>query len=393
MDIKKILRAAWFTPGSKGRWGLPLIFTGKPGGSKTAQIEAEAKSYGMACETFIGSIREPTDIGGLGRLFDDCFRAQPPGWARDLAEKTPRAVLFLDELNTNVPSMQAAMLRVLTDGAIGELILPPTVRISAAMNPVEEAANGWDLAPPLANRFGHLNFELPSVANWSNWLLGGDESGAADSNSKAPSAERLEAEVEKRFPSEFAKAKGLVTAFLKANPGLMHRMPSPGPEASRPWPSHRTWELATRAVAGAAVHDLDASNTEELVAAFIGIGPAAEFYKYMADADLPDPEVVLDGKVKFKHDPRRLDRTSAVLAACAAVTTSKETEKGKQKARAEALWGIITDVMDAGATDCTVQAGMALAKAGLINTGKKAFEALGKIQPVLAAAGFDAKNQ
>lgn len=393
MDIKKILRAAWFTPGSKGRWGLPILFTGQPGASKTAQLESEAKSYGLTPEVFIGSIREPTDIGGLGRLFDDCFRTLPPGWARDLVEKTPRSVLILDELNTNVPSMQAAMLRVLTDGAIGELLLPPTVRIVGAMNPVEEAANGWDLAPPLANRFGHLSFEAPSVANWSAWLLGGDVSGEADSHSKAPSAASLEADVEKRFPSEFARAKGLVTAFLKANPGLMHKMPKPGPEASRAWPSHRTWELATRAVAGAAVHHLDAASTEEFVAAFIGVGPAAEFYRYLTAADLPDPTEVLDGTVKFTHDPKRLDRTSAVLAACAAVVTAKDTDKKMQKGRAEALWSILTEVMAAGATDCCVQAGVAMARAQLTQTGKKSLEALAKIQPVLAAAGFDARSQ
>lgn len=385
MNIKHILKALLFTPGAKGRWGLPCIFEGSPGTGKTNQIEQTAARFGLHCEVIIGSIREPTDVGGLARLEDDRFRLVPAGWAAAMAETRKHALLFLDELNTNVPAMQAAMLRLATDGAVGELILPPTVRILAAQNRTEEAAGGWDLTPPLANRFGHLKWESPTVTDWANWLLGG----AAEDEGKAEKPEAIEAAVLKRFDEPFAKAKGLVSGFLKAQPSLLHKMPAAGsPEAGRAWPSPRTWEMATRALAGAEVHKLEQSDAEELLGAFVGIGPAAELIQYQRRADLPDPADVLDEKVEFQHDPKRLDRTTAVLSACAAVIAPDKAPRRKE--RADVLWRIIAEVSKDSADLC-VQAGMVLAKRGFI-TGKDAYGALSKLQPILAAAGYIAQR-
>lgn len=388
MNTDAILKAILFTPGLKGRWGLPCIFEGEPGGGKTSQIEDTARSYGLHAggnATIIGSIREPTDVGGLARLFEDCFRLMPAGWALDMVKQHPHALLFLDELNTNVPAMQAAMLRLATDGAVGELILPPTVRILAAMNRTEQAANGWDLAPPLANRFGHLQWESPSWARWSAWLLGGMET-----ERKVENAEAIEARVLKLFPEPFAKAKGLVTGFLKAQPSLLHRVPKAGsPEASRAFPTPRTWEMATRALAGAEVHGLEQTDAEELITAFVGAGPAAEMLEYRHKADLPDPSDVLDEKVAFKHDPKRLDRTTAVLSSCAAIIAPDKAPRRKE--RAEVLWRIIEEVAK-DAADVTVAAAGTLSTRGFI-TGKAAYSALAKLQPILAAAGYNARRE
>lgn len=388
MNVEGILKAVLFTPGPKGRWGLPVVFEGDPGAGKTSVIEDFARRHGLYAggnATIIGSIREPTDVGGLARLDEDCFRLMPAGWAVDMVQKHPHALLFLDELNTNVPAMQAAMLRLATDGAVGELMLPPTVRVLAAMNKTEQAANGWDLAAPLANRFGHLAWESPSWARWSAWLLGGMEQEQA-----AEPAQAIEARVDKIFPEPFAKAKGLVTAFLKAQPALLHRVPKSGsPEASRAWPSPRTWELATRALAGAEVHRLEQVDAEELVTAFVGPGPAAELLEYQSKADLPDPSDVLDEKVPFSHDPKRLDRTAAVLSSCAALIAPDKAPRRKE--RAEVLWRIIEDVIK-DAADLTVGAAGTLASKGFI-TGKAAYAALAKIQPILAAAGYNARRE
>lgn len=388
MNTETILKVLLFTPGPKGRWGLPCIFEGEPGGGKTSVIEDFAQRHGLYAggnATIIGSIREPTDVGGLARLFEDCFRLMPAGWAVDMVQKHPHALLFLDELNTNVPAMQAAMLRLATDGAVGELILPPTVRMLAAMNKTDQAANGWDLAPPLANRFGHLAWESPSWARWSAWLLG-----EAEQERKVESAEAIEARVTKLFPEPFAKAKGLVTGFLKAHPSLLQRVPKAGsPEASRAFPTPRTWELAVRALAGSEVHGADATDAEELVTAFVGTGPAAELLEYRSKADLPDPSDVLDEKVAFKHDPKRLDRSTAVLSACAAIIAPDKAPRRKE--RAEVLWRIIEEVAK-DAADVTVSAAGVLSTKGFI-TGKAAYSALAKLQPILSAAGYNARRE
>lgn len=384
MNVNAILKAVFFTPGNKGRWGLPLIFVGPPGTGKTQRVEATAAKYGLHAEVIIGSIREPTDVGGLARLDEDRFRLVPAAWAMNLGDKV-HGVVVLDELNTNVPAMQAAMLRLATDGAVGEYMMPPTIRIIAMMNRTEEAAGGWDLTPPLANRFGHLTWEAPGVTEWASWLLGGD--GEA---SKPESAPAIEAKVLKAWDQPFAKAKGLVSGFLKAQPSLLHKMPPAGsPEAGRAWPSPRTWEMATRALAGAEVHDLEVSDAEELLGAFVGIGPAAELVQYQRKADLPDPADVLDEKVVFKHDPKRLDRTTAVLSSCAAIIAPDKAPRRKE--RADVLWRLIAEISKDSA-DVTVQAGMVLAKRGFIS-GKDAYAALSKLQPILSAAGFVAGRE
>jgi hypothetical protein len=385
VNVKAMLKAVFFTPGPKKRWGLPMIFIGPPGTGKTQRVETESKALGLAAEVIIGSIREPTDVGGLARLEDDRFRLVPAAWAIGLGEKK-HGVVVLDELNTNVPAMQAALLRLATDGAVGEYMLPPTVRVVAMMNRTEEAAGGWDLSPPLANRFGHMAWDAPSVTEWANWMLGG--SSEADSE-KPISAADLEAQVMKKWPEAWAKARGLVTGFLKANPSLLHKMPPAGsPEAGRAWCSPRTWELATRGLAGAEVHELEEADAQELLSAFVGVGPAAELIQYQRKADLPDPSEVLDEKVTFKHDPKRLDRTTAVLSACAAVIASDTG--ARQKKRADVLWKYIAEISK-DAADVTVQAGMVLAKRGLVN-GKDAYAALSKLQPILHAAGFVAEK-
>jgi len=379
MDVDAILKAALFTPGAKGRWGLPVIFIGPPGSSKTQRVETFAKHHGLHAEVLIGSIREPTDIGGLARLEDNHFRLMPPVWAKTLGEKK-HGVVVLDELNCNVAAMQAAMLRLATDGAVGEYMLPPTIRIIAMMNRVEEAAGGWDLSPPLANRFGHLNWDVPSVADWSSWLL----SGAEEPETKQTAAD-IEACVMEEWDAHFAKAKGVVTSFLRAKPGLLHKMPPPNsPDAGKAFPTPRSWEMATRAMAGGTLHKLALGDAQLFVAGFIGLGAASELFSFMKKLDLPNPSDILDGTVVFKHNPKRPDVTLAVLSSCAALVVPATAPQRAQ--RAEVLWDITNKVAD-DAADISVQAAMALVQCGLI-VGKPALEAMTKLQPILLAAGF-----
>jgi MoxR-like ATPase len=68
-------------------------------------------------------------------------------WARRLTD-AGHGLLFLDELTTAPPAVQAAMLRVVLERAVGDVELPASVRIVAAANPAEQAADGWELTAP-----------------------------------------------------------------------------------------------------------------------------------------------------------------------------------------------------------------------------------------------------
>jgi MoxR-like ATPase len=391
--IRTLLRIAWFTPGPKHRWGLPLLFEGHPGTGKTANVEQEAMLCSLDAEVLISSIREPSDFGGLQvpeKKDGDRTKLTllAPPWAERLAA-SKHGLIFADELNTSPPAVQAAFLRIVTDAVVGDLKLPDTVRICAAQNSVEEAASGWDLAMPLANRFGHIKWGTPSTSEWSDWLLTSGNGTSPDG--KVINPEKEEERVMEAWSGPWAAARGLISGFVRARPELLLKMPPAGsPEASCAWPSPRTWEYAARALASCEVHGVDATVADELLGAFVGVGAAAEFMGWRAKQDLPEPGDVLDGKVKFKHDPMRLDRTAAVLSSCAALMVA-EKDKMKpdaKKGRMVIFW-TLTDEVSKEAADVAVPAGRVMARAGLA-VGKEAQPALVRLQPILNNAGIKA---
>ncbi len=143
-------------------------------------MEAFARATGRQCYTLIGSLREPADIGGYPYPVQGEFpymAVMPPKWAQDCQHG--QWVLFLDELTTCPPPVQAALLGVIAENRVGDATLPDTVWKVAACNPPDCAANGSELEPPLANRLCHLPWQT-NVAGWrrgwARWpwmILGG----------------------------------------------------------------------------------------------------------------------------------------------------------------------------------------------------------------------------
>ena len=142
---------------------FPILLWGAPGSGKTSMITALAHDLDLPLEVVVGSIHEPSDFTGLPVVRETTTWFAPPHWAERLT-KQGRGILFLDELTTAPPAVQAAMLRIVLEKTVGHLRLPPHVRIIAAANPPSVAADGWDLAAPLANRFIHLQWQ-PTAAD------------------------------------------------------------------------------------------------------------------------------------------------------------------------------------------------------------------------------------
>jgi MoxR-like ATPase len=389
MDVKRLLKTIWFTPGPKHRWGLPVLFEGKPGSGKTSLVEQGAAQCALHCRVVIGSLHEPSDFLGMpfpnkdkeGRLITSY---SPPSWAAEVRNAV-RAVVPFDEVNTAAPATQAALLRVILEGVVGDDVLPNTVRFCAMMNSTEDAAGGWDLAAPLANRFLHFKWDGPDASEWCDWALGG--ANGQDAVEGGFSAEAEEKRVLEAWPSPWAKARGVVAGFIQKRPELLHQMPKSGdPKASKAWPSQRTWEYVMRGLAGAEVHGLPEIDRDELLAGAVGTGAAGELITYITEADLPDPADLLDGKVTFVHEPKRLDRTVAVLASCAALVTGNKATK--QAERSAALWKICQPIVK-DAADVIVPAARSLVKAKL-SKAPEARPVLLKLQPILSAAGITA---
>lgn len=345
--------------------GEPLLVWGPPGVGKTATVEAVAGALARPCVTVIGSLREASDFAGLPVRHGDGVRFAPPTWA-ERAAADPRTVLFLDELTSAPPGVQAAMLRLVLDRCIGDLHLPDGVAVVAAANPPEVAADGFDLAPPLANRFCHLHWQVEASA-WADGMTAG-----------WPSVEvpRLP----EGWRSHVPRWRGLIAEFVRVRPALLLRLPDDAEAAGGAWPSPRTWDLAARLAAAAEAAALDEAVVLELVAGCVGQGAAVELLVWVAELDLPDPEHLLADPTAADL-PERGDRLHAVLASVVAAVGDRPTLE-----RWESAWALLGRVVDDGRADVAAVAAGTLAP--LRRPTWPAPVALDTFLPLLRSAGL-----
>ena len=322
--------------------GVPVLAWGPPGVGKTAVITALADSLSLPLEVVLASIREPADFSGLPVIRDDGVRMEAPSWARRLAE-AGKGILFLDEISTAPPAVQAALLRVVLDRVVGDLELPPGVAVVAAANPPEQAAGGWDLSPPLANRFCHLSWAL-NTQGWIDGMIQGWP---------VPSVPRLPDNWEAGIPA----SRTLVAAFIRHRPHLLLQLPESEEQAGKAWPSPRSWDMAARLLAASNAAQAGDDAAASLVAGCVGEGAGLEFLAWRKALDLPDPEAVLAAPDSFKV-PERGDQAFAVLTAVVTAAVSNLTSE-----RWMAAWQVLARAADQGAKDIAAAAAKALAQA------------------------------
>lgn len=265
----------------------------------------------------------------------------PPDWAVRLA-RTGHGLLFFDELSSAPPAVQAALLRVVLERRVGSLRLPASVRIVAAANPPASAADGWHLSAPLANRFVHLDWthDPRTVARgmagtWPETVL--------------PVVDPA------RSAGAVARARGAVSGFLTARPGLVHHMPNDAEGRGRAWPSPRTWEMALRLLATGYAAGAGREALSAALTGAVGDGAGLELLTYLEHLDLPDPERVLADPAAFAL-PERGDRQLAFLIAVVAAVQADPT-----RSRWEAGWEVLAKAVDAGVPDVAARAAADLA--------------------------------
>ena len=387
---KSIVRTALFTPYSKGRWGLPLFVFGEPGTGKSAVCEEVCQETGMPYyvldpgaegEAAFGVVPVPDGKGRLTfprPMWSDLFVGE------DGKDQTA-GVLFIDDVTgSDSREIRAALLGLILERKLGAFRFPGSVRVIGAYNPPEFGC--YELSTMAANRAGHYRWDPPTVEEHSAYMLGSHAGNGAVAP-KANIAHTIEKAVMEVWPVAYAEARGLEAAFLRAMPHNKNRCPKTGePAAGGAWASDRSWESATRALAGAKCHGLAQVDREVFVSAYIGAGVANEFFEFIEKQDLPNPADVLDRKSQWKHDKTRLDRTMAVVSSCVALVTPPSSQKRKD--RANRLWEIMTESCsaDPGCTDIFVPCAKALAEASLIGAGYGAASKV--LAPVLRAASI-----
>ena len=322
-----VLRAA-------GRADVPVLLWGTPGTGKSALIATLGRLDGVHTATVIGSLREPADLAGLPVVQEDgSVVLAPPRWARELVE-AGGGYLFLDELSTAAPAVQAAMLRVAMEKVVGDLTLPAATRIVAAANPADVAAGGWELEPPTANRFLHLT-HVPDLDTFADGLSAGFDAAtsARDVHDTTDPVDRLGRAV----------ATAQVLGFLRSRPARFDACPERPGAGGGAWPSPRTWHHLQRVLA-----ELPRDDDHARRAAAVGlVGEAAglELLGWVRHSDLPDPAELLDGTLPLDHRLRD-DQRFAVLAGVTAVAIERGTA-----AAWTAAWGLVSQVpVDIAAT-------------------------------------------
>jgi hypothetical protein len=318
---------------------VPVILWGPPGQGKSSVIRELAAGMGAHLETVIASIREPSDFAGLP-VVDPVTRTASlaaPSWAvrlRDaVVEEGRTGIQFYDEVSTAPPATQAALLRPILEGVVGDLRLPDGVRTVAAANPPDVAADGWDLAPPVANRFVHLNWELDAETVREGFSTGWPEV-------EVPVVDEAEVEV------LLARTLALVGVFLGSKPELVTQLPRSSEEAGRAFPTPRSWEMAARLHAHASAAGANSTVVTLLLAGTVGITAGGMFLNYLRELDLPDPEALLADPGSFVVDRRRTDRTYAVAASVWAATSARNTPE-----RWVSCGAVLAGIAEAGSAD------------------------------------------
>jgi hypothetical protein len=244
----------------------PLFLWGPPGIGKSDvihQLGAELDAHVIDIRL---SLWEPTDIKGIP-YFDSNSGTMVWGSPSELptkefASKFPHVILFLDEMNSAAPSVQAAAYQLILNRRVGQYHLPDNVLIVAAGNREADKGVTYRMPAPLANRFVHLEMRV-DFDDWAQW-----------------------ATVNKVHPD-------VVGYCTFAKKDLYDFDPK---SSSRAFATPRSWSFVSELL-----EDDDTPNDTltDLIAGAVGEGLAIKFMAHRKiSSKLPKPEDILAGKVK-----------------------------------------------------------------------------------------------
>ena len=239
---------------------IPVFVWGNPGVGKSSIIKQIANDKTMEFIDLRLSLLDPTDLRGIP-FFDVSNKSAI--WAKPefLPDTNSLAygILFLDEINSAPPTVQAAAYQLILDRKIGEYTLPVNYAIVAAGNYESDRGVTYRMPTPLANRFVHLDFEL-DFSEWKSWAY--------------------ESKIDSR-----------IISFLSYKPSNLFTFDAKSKEKSFATP--RSWSF---------VNDILNSNLEleflkDVISGAVGKESADEFMNFSRVVDkLPNIQELLDAK-------------------------------------------------------------------------------------------------
>jgi hypothetical protein len=240
----------------------PVFLWGPPGIGKSDIV----KQIGESLERPVIDVRlalwEPTDIKGIPYYNAEQGKMvwAPP--AELPVDEDSNAIIFLDELNSAPPAVQAAAYQLILNRRVGTYELPKGVDVVAAGNREGDKGVTYRMPAPLANRFIHLEAKV-DCDDWQEWAV---------MNNIHP------------------EVVGYV-GFAKQD---LYDFDPKG--ASKAFATPRSWCFVSDLLED---DDIDHDTLTNLVAGAVGDGLAVKFMAHRKIAGrLPKAEDILDGKVK-----------------------------------------------------------------------------------------------
>ena len=147
---------------------IPTFIWGAPGIGKSSIVKEIAKQQDIGFIDLRLALMDPTDLKGIPFYDKDTSTAlwAPPAFL----PKNGKGILFLDELNSAPPSVQASAYQLILDRAVGEYKLPDGWAIISAGNREGDRGITYRMPAPLANRFVHFELEV-NIQDWRNWAF------------------------------------------------------------------------------------------------------------------------------------------------------------------------------------------------------------------------------
>ena len=245
-----------------------VMLWGPPGVGKSQSIRELAKILKESTNknVVITDVRlilfNPIDLRGIPTANEDKTLAvwlKPKIFDMDDSNDTIN-ILFLDEISSASPSVQAAAYQITLDRKVGEHKLPINCIVIAAGNRVTDKAVAYQMPSALANRFLHLEIEA-NFDSWNKWAI------ENDINQK-------------------------ILGFLKFRPKYLYTFDNT--TTSLVFSTPRTWELVSNILNN--VSD-DVNMVFDLISGLVGTGIATEFKGWVrVYKDLPDINDIFDGK-------------------------------------------------------------------------------------------------
>jgi hypothetical protein len=135
----------------------PVFIHGSPGIGKSYIVADVAQKNDLELVDIRLSQMDPVDLRGVPSIKEDQTVWMPPVFFPK--DKNSEGILFLDELNSAPPSVQAAIYQLVLNRKMGEYELPKGWRIVCAGNRVSDRGVVFRLPTPLANRMVHLSVQ------------------------------------------------------------------------------------------------------------------------------------------------------------------------------------------------------------------------------------------